>query len=145
MTESKSCDMIEVRRYPGFYPSVCPPEDAIPASGQVYRCIKGEVVSAQEFLSWKELNPERSYSNSCKECEACGISVLRDRRDVLRLIQTVPAMRKCRCAVGLLTPDMGVIKHTPSHRSNSHYTWWTPIGVCRHAPFQILPNELDET
>ena len=111
-------------KWPAHFPENCPPVDSEPASGYVYRLIEGTIPDEMDFKPYRELSPDRNFAAS--ECQACGLSVYRDLKDVRQLRNRVPRMRRKSVAVGALSPDLGRILNTPSLSYQSHHTWWQP-------------------
>lgn len=117
--------------WPLHLPDSCPPSDATSKKITIYRFLfKNNEVCQINFLSKREENPARRYDELDKECKACGLSVLADRDEVIRLQRKVPRYRY-PSAVANLTEDAGKVKHTPDRRNkmNSHHTWWVPAEI----------------
>lgn len=125
--------------WPARFPDDCPPDDAMPAAGIAYR-LTHNPIEPRDFLSKREIHPEKRFSNPTRECLANGLSIFRDIEDAKRLRRRVSYFRNevSAIAVGHLSHELGVIKRTgPDHRS-SHCTWWVPIGVDRAQPFAVI-------
>lgn len=125
-------------KWPDYFPEKCPPSDAESANGRFLRLVRNSPPQPTDFAPWRIENPNGNVSD---ECKACGVSVLRDIADVQRLRKRVPGHRKKLIAVGTLTPELGLIKHTPSRSAKSHHSWWVPKNAdpCPH--FKILVEE----
>lgn len=108
--------------WPQHYPQQCPPQQAIPASGKIYRFINGKSPLAKDFQSHYEREPSKIWEP--KECQARGLSVLRTLDDCAAMREAVPALRKKRITEGVLTQSDGVTLITPSHSCKAHTTWW---------------------
>ena len=122
-------------------PNNCPPNAAEIASGEVYRFIDNEheEPSPEDFLSWRELNPKADCPTSLTECQACGLSVIRSIEDVHKAPKKVPALRKMKPALGILTAELGRIQNTPSNRcGQSHHTWWVANNTEPWKVFSIV-------
>src|SRR5688572_27068002 len=104
-------------------PEDCPPEDAEIASGIVFRLIRSTPSSESDFLSFRELNPTKTYD--LPECIVGGISVYRELSDLISMQNRVPSQRKKKIAKAQLQPNDGKLKNTPSFEP-SHHTWWIP-------------------
>lgn len=104
-------------------PPNCPPLSSVPATGIVFRIIEKATPTQTDFLSMRQLHPEKWYSD---ECKARGLSVFRNDSDVYQMIRRVPARRtKIQFIASInLSEDMGLIAPTPSNK-DSHHTWWT--------------------
>ncbi len=114
-------------QWPPFFPAPdCPPADAIPAEYRVFRLVRGESVTREDLIPWREEFPDRDADD---ECLACGLSVYDDRGCLVRLRKRVSAFRNRNIAVGVIGGGNGLSKPTPSNRSNSHRTWWIPAGM----------------
>ncbi len=129
-------------KWPEYFPQDCPPDDAREASDRVYRFIEQDRPTPEDFLTVRELYPTRKFPETEKECRACAISVFASKED-LRLTRRFGRFRNAKIAIGYLTPEAGILKHTPTPKTNnSHHSWWTPIGVEPWTFFQIVdPNE----
>jgi hypothetical protein len=122
-------------QWPDYFPPDCPPAEAQLASGQVYRLIKAENPTSQDFKSYREIYPTRKFD--MPECIVCGLSVYRDVGDITRLKARVPAMRKLQTATGELDASLGKILHT-SGREKSHHTWWVAMGAKPWLVFNVV-------
>jgi hypothetical protein len=121
--------------WPAYFSDDCPPQDSQPASGEVYRLVKNDPPKEDDFLTHKELFPEKDFGD--QECQACGVSVSRDADDIPVLKRRVPGLRERMLARGILDSSLGKIKSTPGP-VRSHHTWWVPVGVQRHACFSVV-------
>lgn len=122
-------------KWPEFYPENCPPEDAEPASGTVYRLVRHDPPQAEDFKTpWEEYPgrfPEPTIEN-------CGLSVHTDLHDSERLKDRVPQFRKRQIAEGILNPKLGMIQHTPLPEDESHHDWWVPVGTDPWLVFNVM-------
>lgn len=121
-------------QWPDYLPENCPPEDARNPSEPVYRLISQNPPTSEDFKTVREQNPGRTFPEKEKECRACAVSVYTSKDDLIKLIKLTRRtgrFRNAKVAVGNLTPELGLIKHTPSppERNNSHHSWWVPIDV----------------
>ena len=120
--------------WPDFYPGNCPPPEAEPASGTVYRLVRHDPPQVEDFKStWEEFPgrfPEPTIKNS-------GVSVYTDPQDIERLKKRIPQLSNRKTAKGELNPTLGVIQHTLSFEK-SHHTWWIPIGAEPWLVFKVL-------
>ncbi|MGA9379022.1 MAG: hypothetical protein WBV73_09660 [Phormidium sp.] len=124
--------------WPEHFPSDCPPENAKNAFGEVYRLINHDSPSPDDFRSWREENRNKQCPEGMTECQVCGISVFTDKADADRVIKRIPRFRRAKPALGQLTAELGVILHTPSRLSQSHHTWWIPVGAEPWTVFKIV-------
>ena len=122
-------------RWPDFYPADCPPAEAVPASGTVYRLVKHDPARAEDFKSVFEDNPRRFKNRPT--IKNCGLSVHRDSQDSERLKKRVRIFKSRRIAEGKVNPTLGVILHTPS-KEESHHTWWVPLGAEPWLVFDVI-------
>ena len=111
-------------QWPDYYPENCPPKEAEPASGTVYRLVRHNPPQAKDFLStWEEFPgrfPEPTIKNS-------GVSVYTDPQDIERLKKRIRQLKDRKTAEGELNPTLGLIQRTAG-KEKSHHTWWIPIG-----------------
>ena len=121
-------------QWPDFYPENCPPAEAKPASGTVYRLVKHNPPRLEDFLSTWEEFPGRFPEPTIK---ISGTSVHRDLQDSERLKNRIGHLRNRKIAKGKLNPTLGMIQHTPS-REKSHHTWWIPIGTEPWFVFRVI-------
>lgn len=121
--------------WPPHYPEGCPPAEASGASGIVYRYVSQDPPKSEDFRARSEEQPAKQFGS--KRCQASGLSVFRDPRDLDRLKRRVPAYRDSLVACATLTADHGVILATPTKNGSSHHTWWVPLGVAAASAFRI--------
>lgn len=81
-------------RWPSHYPAQCPPSDARPASGTVYRFVNNDPPSAEDMRSWYEMDKKLGAETPEQICQARGISVFTACDDIRRARSRVPALRK---------------------------------------------------
>ncbi|RUT00422.1 hypothetical protein DSM106972_075500 [Dulcicalothrix desertica PCC 7102] len=112
--------------YPKHFPNDCPPSECDIASGEFYRYIKNQKPCPEDFLSWREENPEKECPKGTSECQACGVSIYLSLDDAKKLSRRVAYFRNKKIAKGTLSDELGRIKNTPSNVGKSHYTWWIP-------------------
>ena len=120
--------------WPDFYPGNCPPAEAEPASGTVYRLVRHDPPQAEDFKStWEEFPgrfPEPTIKNS-------GVSVYTDPQDIERLKKRIRQLTDRKTAEGELNPTLGFIQGTKAVEK-SHHTWWIPIGAEPWLVFKVL-------
>lgn len=125
--------------WPDFYPANCPPVEAEPASGTVYRLVQNNPPRAKDFRTPFEENPGRF--NNKPTIKNCGLSVHTDMQDSERLHEVtkmIPRFKNSQIAEGELNPTLGLIQHTPSSKYKSHHSWWVPIGTEPWVVFKIM-------
>ena len=129
-------------QWPDYFPDDCPPQDAQPATGDVYRLVKQNPPESKDFIPLREKKTSEDFGE--RECQACGLSVLGNAEDALRMRKRARGMEKRLIAKGTLNPFLGKIKHTPSSRyGRSHRTWWVPTEVEPWSVFRVvqIPQE----
>lgn len=125
--------------WPDFYPANCPPAEAEPASGIVYRLVRHDPAQAEDFKTPFEENPRRF--NNKPSIKNCGLSIHTDMQDSEQLktvMKMVPRFRDTQIAGGKLNPTLGLIHHTPSPKYKSHHSWWVPVGAEPWVVFKIV-------
>lgn len=126
--------------WPAFFPPGCPPSDAVPAEGTVFRLIAGQAAQEVDAQPHRLRFPEKKYRD---ECQACGLSVYREAEDLQRLKRRVPAHAEKLIARIALEPGMGFLQPTPRKAApDSHHTWWVPDGLAVWQQFQVPENEV---
>jgi len=121
--------------FPSDWPECCPPSDAEPASGIVFRGVRTNPPTDDDFLTYRELGK----SDRGKVCEAAGVSVFRDDTDARHYMDKYPWTGD-HLARGELRPEHGITKLTArvvGGRKNSHTTWWPYENVNRPSVFSI--------
>lgn len=121
--------------WPTFFPDNCPPDDACEATGIVYRFVKHDPPDQRDFTTNYERQTDKIQTNQL--CSACGISVFRDLSDAPKMQRIIRHFQSYSVARGTITPDLGVIKHTPG-KIASHHDWWIPIGKEPWKRFEIV-------
>ena len=116
--------------WPDFYPANCPPVEAEPASGTVYRLVRNNPPRMEDFRTPFEENPGRF--NNKPSIKNCGLSVHTDMQDseqLQKMTKMIPRFKNSQIAEGELNPTLGLIQHTPSSKYKSHHSWWVPVGT----------------
>lgn len=120
--------------WPDFYPENCPPVEAEPASGTVYRLVQHDPAQAKDFETpWEEYRKQFEPPT----IENCGLSVHTDPQDSKKLRNRIKKFRKRQIAEGQLNPTLGVTQRTPS-LEKSHHSWWVPLGTEPWVVFNII-------
>ena len=128
-------DILTKFTWPDFYPEDCPPAEAEPASGTVYRLVKHDPARAEDFKSFFEENPKGAKKK--KTVKIYGLSVHRDLSDSERLKKRSKKFKNRHIAKGSLNPTLGMIQHTPSIEE-SHHSWWIPFGTEPWLVFNVI-------
>ena len=55
-------------QWPDYFPDDCPPQDAEPATGEVYRVVKQNPPDSKDFMSQRERKRRKNFGE--KECQA---------------------------------------------------------------------------
>lgn len=112
-------------------PDDCPPVEAIEIVevATVFRLVKNNPASNDDFRSHRALKPNRSFPGIA-ECQARGLSVHTDRSDTVKLLK-LPSLKGC--FVCKVTLDVGAGKIEQTNKP-SHHTWWPFAG------YDILAN-----
>lgn len=75
-------------------------------------------------------------------CGASALSLYKDVSDVHLAQRLIPGFKNKKVAVGDLTPEMGVIKNTPTEFNGtpfkSHHDWWVPTDYTDVPPFAVV-------
>lgn len=103
-------------------PQDCPPNDImVPFEHPFFRlATSSNAVSADDFLSYAELNPGRDWGAQLPL--AVGLSLIDNEAKARRNLK-LPMFRRQKGIIALcLCPTDGVVKQTGAHIS--HYTWW---------------------
>ena len=125
--------------FPADFPAECPPRQASPASGMVYRfLLPGSTTpSDRDFMQFRHEAPHRPIKPGL-ECQSCGVSINPIREEAVALRAAVPAFRNRTLAVGALASNMGRTMPTPSHLAGEHHlTWWLHDGLDPSGHFAI--------
>lgn len=107
--------------FPSDWPANCPPADSVGASITVYRTVRTNPPTENDFLSYREQGKKVSKQ---KECQACGLSVWPTREDAAHQ-REVFNWENPHIAEATLTPAYGKVKSTPSRSFPEHLTWWS--------------------
>ncbi|MEG5021473.1 hypothetical protein QUB36_10145 [Microcoleus sp. AT8-B1] len=122
-------------------PDGCPPENAHPVAGSVYRFVDKDPPQLEDFLSWREMNPSEPCPKGLTECQTCGLSVFTTEEGVCTALRRKPFLREKKVALGHLSPDLdlGLIQNTPAKGTGkNHHTWWFPENTEAWKEFQIV-------
>jgi len=108
--------------YRDFLPEGCPPDAAeeIGTEQIVFRLVRTDPPTAQDFLSQRQEKPERVFAG-VSECEARGLSVFAERRDAEAKALKLPHLKNRKICRVLLPAGAGRIQQT---FQPSHHTWW---------------------
>jgi hypothetical protein len=120
------------------FPANCPPSDAVPTQGAVFRITDNDPPTDEDFLTKYELKEEPPpRQTKFQLCCRHSLSVYRDLSEARHYRQAVPGDRRY-IAAGTLTPDCGVTKDRPASGYHSHAEWWCYDGIERRGRFVII-------
>lgn len=130
--------------WPDGFPLGCPPPDAVPAAGDVYRIVTTDPPSLNDFRPWRAENPLRPGEKD--SVRAWGTSVFDDVGDAASVIagkrKRVPGVSTWRVALGTLRAEFGRMSSPsgPGAKHPSHRDWWIPKGVDPSWAFAVIPG-----
>jgi hypothetical protein len=131
-----------MQRFHSDLPEGCPPPNAEPLPGTIYRC--AETLDDRAFLSHREANKPCDASTDGAECHCWGTSVWVDPKDVREARKIYSHFRRKIVVIIRPQPNHGVIIHSPSRKQPGHWTMWRDITVDLLDFSTILSNdELD--
>jgi hypothetical protein len=133
--------MTNDRAFPDHFPAGCPPQDAAPADGVVYRITKNNPPTPEDFLSFYEEGKQLRGNSPVAQCRSRGLSVYREIEDARHQLAALPALGD-HIAEGVLTEQHGVTKLTPTKRP-THTTWWCFDRINRHSGFKVINGDED--
>ena len=116
-----------MKDWPDHFPAQCPPIDAEPVSGEVFRFVGRNNPKAKDFSTYYELKPEKDWGDQA--CQARGLSVYRNFEVCKKMSLMIPALAKKKLAVAVLEQGDGNIATTPSRNSKDHNTFWSCLDA----------------
>lgn len=116
-------------------PEKCPPDDAMDASGIVYRIVKNDPPTAFDM----QTHHESGRLLTADPCLRCGLSVFREQSDAIHQRHLIPKLGKW-IAKAQLTKELGMTKLTKG-KEPTHTTWWVYDGVVRESYFEIVQEQ----
>lgn len=134
----------ENRTFPDTFPKGCPPEDSMNNRLIVYRLIRGETITKDDFKSFKELG--RDARGQKYPFIEYGLSVNTSYEELRKCWRGNPGLKKMfkNIGTGLTYECTGKVKATPSKAQKCHHTWWIYKEVDPSNFFQIVGGELVE-
>jgi hypothetical protein len=120
-------------------PDGCPPLDAPLAQGLVFRVVKSDPPTPEDFLTYFEEDKVRPD----RECDCHGVSVFRDSDDAVAYAEKFQYLGEF-IARGSLENQHGKVADTPrivNGERVSHATWWPFDGLVRHTLFVVLKED----
>ena len=122
------------RHFPAFFPKGCPPADSKGEAMVLFRLCKTTVPTADDFLSFYQINPEK-YEDII---QAYGLSTYPSAESCEKAKRKSPRLRNAYegIASGQVDADKGKILRTPSKANPAHITWWVYEGIEPHTFFE---------
>jgi hypothetical protein len=111
-------------KYPPDWPENCPPQDATPAGGDLYRIVSSNPPRIDDLESYEELGTPARGS----ECRRRAISVFETREMACHRLRYSPYLGSA-VAKGTLDATHGKLKLT--NAKSGHIAWWCPVEVKR--------------
>ncbi len=118
----------------GNLPPGCPPDEAQPCLGEIFRLVPSAPIDEAGFVSHFERYPGREWRD---ECAARGLSVFLTLEAVAKLRKRVKGFRDHKIAFATLAAPVGVMKQTGNAE---HHTWWPEDGVDLPSLFNLHPE-----
>lgn len=122
--------------WPDFFPEGIPPDEAIEASGAMFRLVDDCPPTESDFASSIEENPSREFGD--KLWQAFGVSMYKDQIEAEKTRARYAPLRSKKIARGELSGKQGVKMHTPSRTSKSHHTIWLVKESNVHSAFECI-------
>lgn len=124
-------------RFPDDWPPGCPPDDAPPASGKVYRIVRTSPPTAADFRSHREMGK----LPDADPCLRRGLSMFQTVEGAMHARELFRRRLGKFIACGTLASEHGKLKPTPSRTLPNHVTWWAYVDVARAVPFSIVEED----
>lgn len=122
----------EIKKFPDYFPSGCPPATAKDSSGECFRIVKTSPMTDDDFKSYKELD-KLPNANQCKRC---GVSVFDSAANAKFHLDLRPDLGT---VIAKATLDNSHGKLSDASGSGSgHMEWWPYAHVNRRALFQEM-------
>lgn len=118
----------------------CPPKEATPAGGGVYRCCQASPPDARDMETVEEQN---RYPDE-PACKRRALSVYRSRKEALHQLRSFRRWKTKHLAAGHLKPEHGCTLPTPSRSKPSHVSWWPAPSMTleeRASVFDVVEEE----
>lgn len=111
--------------YHSSLPKGCPPKDATPMHGTIYRSLEQDPATEKDFRSHREV-PRRCTGDECK-CWATSIWV--DIEHVRHALKQYAPLRGRPIAKLEINEKCGVVKHTGSGPQPEHRSFWRDMNT----------------
>lgn len=109
--------------FPTDWPPGCPPQDAVPASGRVFRLVRGSTPSPDDFKS----HFDQGKKVPAKQCTGRSLSVFRTKQQAAQC-QALLQYLGDHVAFGDLSSGHGMTKLS-QRKHPGHTEWWPYAGV----------------
>lgn len=116
-------------QFPAYFPDCCPPVDSNDAGGAVFRIVKDENLTDEDFLSHHELG----LAHTADQCRRCGVSVFNSFENALHLQKIKPRLGNA-ISKGELNHSAG--KMLLTNKKSGHIDWWAYDSVDRKSFFE---------
>jgi len=117
--------MTSLRFDPDIVPN-CPPNNAKPASGILYKVTKGFPPEQNDFDSDVE---RKAKNHDPTKCDCWGCSVWVDAEGVNTGLNLFQFWKRRHVVAAHVCATDGVLKHTPSNSQPRHHTFWKTYGI----------------
>jgi len=104
------------QEWPANYPPSCPPEDAAPTGGDVYRFVGNDPPKPDDMRSWLELGLGKG-----RDCQRAALSCSLTREHLEEVRRAVPTRRSDRIARATLSVEHGKLAQTGAL---GHHSLW---------------------
>ena len=102
-------------------PQSCPPQEAVCADvSPVYRLIDGDIPVARDFLSHKELYPQKRYPKT-QQCKATALSFFNSVEAAMDAKNSSKGLRSKKISEGKITKECGTHE---LNNSTGHISLW---------------------
>ena len=106
---------------------------------KVYRLVSSDPPAPEDFVPAGPEAKGASPDDPKRYCEYFGLSVIADPKGFKSAKKLVKSMdRNLMIACGTITPESGVVAHTPRNIRPTHYTWWVYEEVSPHTLFKVV-------
>ena len=118
----------------------CPPVEALPAAGEVFRCCKHNPPKDVDMMTHEETD----RAEDADPCIRRALSVFRTQEDAIHQIRAFKRWPKKRIARATLRPEHGFTLLTPAHERPTHTSWWpaSPLNPAARAALFTVVEEV---
>ncbi|WP_306553758.1 hypothetical protein [Acidovorax sp.] len=122
--------------WPNYFPPQCPPATARQDDVLVYRLVNSAPPTLDDFKPTKIEQPERTFAED-EICAACGVSVFRNVKDIVKKQSRYKALRSKKIAFGSISHNDGLVLET---FTPSHMTWWLQTSAPHRNFIEYIEN-----